>query len=172
MRSLRRSRPLVVLTLLASLLLAQTTSLLPAQVPVQPTAAAPQEFDAPPVPASVLTEPVPVQPAANLLDVDLATHSATTLQHVREAIEKSDRIGPRQKRVLLRRLNRTRVAERVTDAVTAQALDAGYIQIAHGGFDDDDGDGGDVEVLVDWDALIEFIEKLIPLIVQLIGLFG
>lgn len=103
-------------------------------------------------------------------DSDVSAHHVRTLEEVKKAIQASDDLRPLQKRRLIRRLNRPHVAERVTDMVTSNAMIAGYIQIAHGGLDSDD--DSDVEVQADWDAIIEFIERLIPLIIKLIGLFG
>lgn len=97
---------------------------------------------------------------------EVSTQHQRTLEMVREAIEKSDRLGPRKKRVLQRRLNRETVAVRVTDAVTANGMAAGLISVSY------DVGTQSVETMVDWDGLIGFIERLIPLIIKLIGLFG
>lgn len=102
---------------------------------------------------------------------EMLTHHEQTLAEVRKAIEESEDLGPFRKRVLLRRLNRPSVAVRVTDYVTANALDQGLITVpppvgwAEGQVDD-------VSMAIDWEGLITFIERIIPLIVQLIGLFG
>ena len=108
-------------------------------------------------------QPVPVSAFAN---DDVSSHHLKTLEAVKSAISDSEELGRFQKKRLLRRLERPHVAVRVTDAVTSEAMTAGYISL------DFDADTQQVETNVDWDGLIEFIERLIPLIVELIGLFG
>lgn len=89
------------------------------------------------------------------------SHHRRTLDQVRQAVSESD-LDDREKRRILRKLRRPWVAVRVTDLVTSEAFDAGVIGLT----DDAQGFG------VDWDSLLEFIERLLPLILQLIDLFG
>jgi hypothetical protein len=105
-----------------------------------------------------VTSPVAVSGIANT--------NTRTLEMVKSAIRSSSSIGPLQKRLLLTRLNRPNVANRVVDAVTSQAVSAGYISVSY------DIVSGDAVTLVDWDELAKFLERIIPLIIQLIGLFG
>ena len=83
-----------------------------------------------------------------------------TIDQVITALDQSD-LKPRKKRSLKRRLKRKRVQQTVLDELTSRATAEGYIIV-----------GEDATVQVDWDGLISFIERLIPLIIKLIGLFG
>lgn len=97
---------------------------------------------------------------------DVSTHAVRTLDEVKKAISESEQLRPLQKNRLLRRLSRPWVAQRVTDEITVRAMAAGYVTVSL------DEDGGDATVLVDWEGLAEFIERILPLIIQIIGLFG
>ena len=99
--------------------------------------------------------------------VDMA-HSARTLSMVRQVIEESD-LRPFKKRRMLRRLKRPAVATRVTDYVTAQALDSGIINVDDAEMN---ADGSVASFAVDWNSLLDFIERLIPIILRLIELFA
>ena len=86
-----------------------------------------------------------------------------TLQHIESVIDSSDDLRKRQKRKLKRKLRRPRVAQAVLDEVTSRAVVAQVISIEL---------GEDLaKTQVDWDALLEFLETLLPLIVQIIFLF-
>ena len=91
---------------------------------------------------------------------DVSTLQQTLLQHIEAAIDKSDR-SDRQKRVAKRRLKRPRVQELVLDEVVARGYVEQYITVSD-----------ENEILVDWEGIIAFIERILPLILQLIGLFG
>jgi F420-0:gamma-glutamyl ligase len=91
---------------------------------------------------------------------DVSTLQQTVLQHIEAAIDKSDR-SDRQKRVAKRRLKRPRVQELVLDEVVARGYVEQYITVSD-----------ENEILVDWEGIIAFIERILPLILQLIGLFG
>jgi hypothetical protein len=74
----------------------------------------------------------------------------------------------------LRRVDviRLRVAT-LSPAFVAQAEQLAVIQMAFSGEDVPLGSDGKIDVAsIDWDALLAFIEKLIPLILQLINLFA
>jgi len=92
-----------------------------------------------------------------------------TVEMVTAAIDKSD-LRPLKKRRLKNALRRPAVAEQVTDWVTSNAIYEGIITInptpVYGA------DGEPDLIGVDWDSLLAFIEKLIPLILQLIELFS
>lgn len=91
-----------------------------------------------------------------------SAHSEMILDEVLAALGKSE-LSDRQKRVYARRLKfRPRIREMILDEVVSQAYAEGLIDIEE----------GEVEAQVDWDGLIEFIERILPLILQLIGLFG
>ncbi len=120
-------------------------------------------------PAAPDTSQVMLEPTREVVET-----ADRILKQVETAIQDSDRLTDRRKARMLRVLNRRpKVAQRVVDEVTARALDADLIT-----FDyyqtrsDDDDEEGKVRARVDWDSIIAFIERLIPLIVQLIGLFG
>ena len=87
-----------------------------------------------------------------------------TLQHIESVIDSSDDLRKRQKRKLKRKLRRPRVGQAVLDEVTSRAVVAQVISIELG----DDS----ATTQVDWDALLEFLEGLLPLIVQIINLFS
>jgi len=84
---------------------------------------------------------------------------AKLLKRVEQTIKSSD-YSNRKKRRMLRKLKRSRVRELVLDEVIAQAYHSDVITIQEG------------DPRIDWDGLIEFLERLLPLIVKLIGLFG
>lgn len=94
-----------------------------------------------------------------------SAHAQATLDAVRTAIQNSD-LRELQKNRLLRRLDRPWVANRVTDEITSRAMSAGLVAVEY------DIVSGQAVTNVDWEGLIGFIERLLPLIVQLIGLFG
>jgi len=99
-----------------------------------------------------------------------AAHSVSTLEMVRQAVSDSN-LRPLKKRRMLRRLRRPAVASVVTDYVTSNAISEGVIDVGPPVFNAD----GSVEVpemAIDFDALLDFIERLLPLILQLISLFG
>ena len=100
------------------------------------------------------------------VESDVSQHHVKTLDEVKNAIKSATSLRPIQKRRLLRRIDRPHVAQRVTDEITTRAMASGLVVIEY------DEQANDAVAMVDWDGLIEFIERLIPLIVQLIGLFG
>jgi len=104
-------------------------------------------------------------PVVTLAASSEVSHAKTTLRMVRKAIADSD-LSLGQKILARIALRRKSVQDRVTDFVTSQAIDDGVIVMPAMV------DGQMVEAAIDWDALLEFIEKLIPLIMQLIALFG
>ena len=76
------------------------------------------------------------------------------------AIEGSD-LTDRQKRVFVRRLKwRPRIRQAVMDEVIASAYAVELILLQEDG------------VLIDWEGIFELIKVLLPIILQLIGLFG
>ena len=81
------------------------------------------------------------------------------LKHVVEAIQKNPDLKKRKKRRLIRKLGRKRVQLVVLDHVNEKALEDEIITL------------GDVEAQIDWDAIADFLERIFPLILQLIGLF-
>jgi hypothetical protein len=92
------------------------------------------------------------------------------LSEVIAAVEKAD-ISARQKRVTLRRLKFFPAYKNsFLDEVLAQGFAQGYITIAVTKNNSELQEP--VEIMIDWEGLIEFIERIIPLIIQLIGLFG
>jgi len=105
-------------------------------------------------------------------DVAAASNYETTLAEVRKAIQDDEDIGAFRKRLLLRKLNRPSVALQVTDYVTSGALDAGVIEIPPPAAWAVSEDGDVIEPAINLDALIAFIERILPLILQLISLFG
>lgn len=97
--------------------------------------------------------------------VDASANHDAMLKRVREAIAESDQIGPFRKWIIQRRLKRQHVAVAVTDYVTSEAMAEGYIVMAAG-------DDGEVVARVDLDGILAFIERLLPVILQIISLFG
>ena len=87
------------------------------------------------------------------------------LDQVYAAIDGSE-LSDRQKRVFKRRMQwRPRVRQAVMDEVIAQGF-------AEEVFIPEISDSGDVTVQVDWDSIADFLERILPLILQIIGLFG
>lgn len=107
------------------------------------------------------TDPLMIQAVA---DGD-GEHHQRTLAAVKKAIQDSDSLSDWKKRRLLRKLDRPWVAVRVTDEITSRAMATGLVSVSV------DSTGGAV-TNIDWDGLIKFIEALVPLIIQIVGLFG
>lgn len=83
-----------------------------------------------------------------------------------EAVNKSDKLNRIQKNRLERILTtnwRPRVKKAITDQVMNSLLAEEMVIVS---------EDGTVTPMFDFDGLIAFLEKLIPLIVSLIGLFG
>jgi len=96
---------------------------------------------------------------------DVSSHHERTLALVKRVIDSSDR-SQLQKNRLLRRLDRPWIAVRVTDEITSRGMAMGLISVSF------DAVTGQATTNVDWQELIKFIEALLPLIIQIIGLFG
>ena len=109
----------------------------------------------------------------NASDVDIAeatadsAHGDRTMELVREAVRDSD-LRPRRKARMLRLLKYPSVQDRVKMFVTGSAIDAGEIDTQIIVMPD----GSIAMPAIDWDNLLSFIERLLPLILQLISLFG
>ena len=84
------------------------------------------------------------------------------LDSVIKAIEAST-LTDRQKAVAIRKLRfRPRIRQLILDEVIAQGYSEGVILPGE----------GDAVALIDWEEFAKFLERIIPLIIQIIGLFG
>jgi hypothetical protein len=114
--------------------------------------------------------------AASVPDADDGqTNHDRTLAEIRKAIDDDEDIRPFRKRMLHRKLNRPKVALAVTDYVTAAAIDNGVIDMPAPPMwaTNPDAPQQTFEVArLDLTGLLAFIEAILPLILQLIGLFG
>jgi len=127
-----------------------------------------------PMKAAVVPSPVKVEVATITTSTqslyvvdsdDVSTHHERTLALVKRAIESSDR-SQLQKNRLLRRLDRPWIAVRVTDEITSRAMAMGLVSVSF------DAVTGQATTNANWEEIIKFIEALLPLIIQIIGLFG
>ena len=76
-----------------------------------------------------------------------------------QAIEEDASLDDRKRRALKRKLRwRPRLRQEVLDMITSESLSAGVLAFP--------------SAQIDWDALLAFIKELIPIIVELIELFG
>ena len=108
-----------------------------------------------------------VENTETTLDDDLkeAFHHNKTLDIVKQEIKNADGYGPFAKRVLIRKLRRNTVAVNVTDKVTSMAMVAGYIQV-------EINTEGEVVSQIDWEGLTNFVKEILPLIIEIIKMFG
>lgn len=92
----------------------------------------------------------------------------TVLNLVRNEIRESKDLRAGQKRRMLRRLNRPWVATRITDYVTLKSMEAGAIEVNSLDVFESTGE----PFTIDLDQIIEIIEAILPIIIQLLSLFG
>lgn len=92
--------------------------------------------------------------------------SGTLESAILEAVNKSDKLNRFQKNRLERIMTtnwRPNVKKAITDRVTNSLLAEEMLIVS---------DNGTVTPMFDFDGLLAFLEKLIPMIISLIGLFG
>ena len=84
------------------------------------------------------------------------------IKAVREAVDRSETLTAREKRRIKASVRwRPRVRAEVAGLVLAEACVEGLV--------DED---GEVAAAIQWDQILSFIERLLPLILQLVSLFG
>lgn len=120
--------------------------------------------------------PAPAQETISLADevasVDIVTpvaapagdtHQDRVINAVRDAIKKDAKLGPIRKRIALLSLRRPLVQQQIADRITAASLDRGAIVVT--------GDE-DEPFQADWSEIFEIIKEYLPILLQLLMLFG
>lgn len=88
------------------------------------------------------------------------------LSMIEQEIAADSSLSEPRRRRMLRRLKRRRVKQAILDHCVSEAIGAGLIEIAIAPT------GAGYQPLVNWDELLAFIKELIPIIIELIGLFS
>lgn len=125
--------------------------------------------DRPAVPRAEETAEVPSAAFAGLEEdatLSVEEFRADTARAIMDAAERSETLSRGEKRRIQRVMRGGWFQEarknRIIDAVAQRMHAEQLIAVTPAG----------VEAAIDWDSILAFIEKLIPLIIQLIGLFG
>ena len=84
------------------------------------------------------------------------------LKELRQAIDATDQLTGRQKRVAKRKLRRPIPQQQALDFIAAEAMVDGVFYAS---------EEDQFEVLVDWDSFAAFLERILPLLLQLFGGF-
>lgn len=117
------------------------------------------------IPQSVAAQDGPAF-AASSETVSASSFREEVAQGIVEKAEKSDELTRFEKRRVRRVMNdrwwNQWRRDRVVDQVVKQLIQSEQVVVTPDG----------VQAAVDWDSVLAFIEKLIPLILQLVSLFG